>query len=128
VKTVLVVDDEADAVDFVRAVLENEETRVISARNGELGLRAAREQGPDLLVLDVQMPKKDGFTVLAELKQDPATSDIPVIMLTALGETSGVEFSKSDVGEFIGAEPDAYVEKPVAPAALKAAVARLLRR
>ncbi|KPK61909.1 MAG: hypothetical protein AMK73_07355 [Planctomycetes bacterium SM23_32] len=127
-KTVLVVDDEADAVEFVKAVLEDDETKLVSARDGELGLKAAREQRPDLVVLDVQMPKKDGFTVLAELKQDPATSSIPVVMLTAMGATSGVAFSKSDVGEFIGAEPDAYVEKPVDPATLKATVARLIGR
>jgi CheY-like chemotaxis protein len=74
----------------------------------------------------VQMPKKDGFTVLVELRQDPAMADVPVVMLTGVAEATGVRFSKSDVGEYIGVEPNAYVEKPVDPAALSEVVARLL--
>ena len=125
-RTILVIDDEDDSVEFVKAVLEGDDTDVISARDGESGLRAAREKLPDLIVLDVQMPKKNGFAVLAELKADPATQAIPVVMLTGVAEKTGVAFSKADVGDFIGAEPEAYVEKPVDPDVLKSAARGLL--
>lgn len=125
-RKILVVDDEDDCVEFLRAVLEGQGTTVISARDGEAGLKLARAEQPDLIVLDVQMPKKDGFTVFVELKQDAATQAIPVVMLTGVAEKTGVRFSKSDVGEFIGVEPDGYLEKPIDPEALKAMVEKLL--
>lgn len=124
---ILVVDDEDDSVEFVRAVLEELGASVLTARDGEAGLKAARDEQPDLIVLDVQMPKKDGFTTLVELKQDAATQQIPVVMLTGVGEATGVGFSKSEVGDFIGVEPDAYVEKPVDPEVLKTVIEGLLR-
>jgi len=127
-RKILVIDDEDDNIEFVTAVLEDEDTQIVSARDGVAGLTAVAEHKPDLIVLDVQMPKKDGFAVLAELKEDEATRGIPVIMLTGMGEKTGVEFSKSEVGDFIGVEPDAYVEKPVEPDALKSAADDLLGR
>jgi CheY-like chemotaxis protein len=125
-RKILVIEDDDDSAAFVQAVLEGEDTAVARARDGEAGLKAARAERPDLIVLDVQMPKKDGFTVLVELRQDPAMADVPVVMLTGVAEATGVRFSKSDVGEYIGVEPNAYVEKPVDPAALSEVVARLL--
>jgi len=125
-RKILVVEDEEDSMEFVRAVLEAEGTRLVWARDGGAGLKAARSERPDLIVLDVQMPKKDGFTVLVELKQDPDTQRIPVVMLTGVAERTGIRFSKTDLGNFIGVEPDAYVEKPVDPETLRSAVERLL--
>ena len=125
-RTILVIEDEDDSAEFVRAVLEGDGTAVARARDGEAGLKAVRADRPDLIVLDVQMPKKDGFTVLVELRQDPETEGIPVVMLTGVAEATGVRFSKSDVGDYIGVEPDAYVEKPIDPATLSSVVARLL--
>jgi len=125
VKTVLVVDDEADAVEFVKAVLEDDETKLVSARDGELGLKAAREQRPDLVVLDVQMPKKDGFAVFGELMKNPDTADIKVIMLTGVQQKMGIGFSADDMGEYLGKEPDAYVEKPIDPEAFKRVVQKV---
>ncbi len=125
-KKVLVVDDEQDAVEFVRAVLEDEGLQVVAAHDGEAGLKAIAAQQPDLVVLDVQMPKKDGFTVFVEMKQDDAMKGIPVIVLTGVADRTGIRFSKEDVGEFIGVEPDAYVEKPVDPELLLKAVLDLL--
>ena len=123
---ILVIEDDDDSAAFVRAVLEEEGMVVTRARDGEAGLKAVAFDGPDLIVLDVQMPKKDGFTVLVELRQDPETAEIPVVMLTGVAEATGVRFSKSDVGDYIGVEPDAYVEKPVDPATLSEVVVRLL--
>jgi CheY-like chemotaxis protein len=125
-KKVLVVDDEQDAVEFVRAVLEDEGLQVIAAYDGEAGLQAVAAHQPDLVILDVQMPKKDGFTVFIEMKQSDAMRSIPVVVLTAVADKTGIRFSKEDVGDFVGVEPDAYVEKPVDPQSLLQAVRNLL--
>jgi len=127
-RKILVVDDDTDAVEFVKAVLANEETRVLSARNGDVGFKLAKAERPDLIILDVQMPKKDGFTTFAELKADEATQDIPVIMLTGVGDKSGVRFSREDMGDFLGIKPDAYVEKPVDAESLEKTVKQVLSR
>jgi CheY-like chemotaxis protein len=123
---VLVVDDEPDAVEFVRAVLEEAGYEVISAADGEAGLATARAESPDLVILDVQMPGKDGFTVFAEMAKDEALGSTPVIMLTGVGQRVGINFSAEAMGEFYGTEPAAYVEKPVDPAALQDAVQKVL--
>ncbi len=81
---------------------------------------------PDLVILDVQMPGKGGFDVFAEMKQDEASADIPVIMLTGVAEKTGMAFSSQEMGDFLGREPDAYIEKPVDPATLQQTVSRVL--
>jgi CheY-like chemotaxis protein len=125
-RKILIVDDEASCVEFVKAILEDDGTRVVSAADGDAVLKAAATERPDLILLDVQMPKKDGFAVFMELKEDEATKDIPIIMLTGVAEKTGLRFSKKEMGDYIGEEPQAYVEKPVDPEALKAAVAEVL--
>ncbi|MCK4283789.1 MAG: response regulator [Candidatus Brocadiae bacterium] len=125
-RRILVIDDEEDSREFVVAVLEEEGVEILTARDGESGLKLALEEQPDLIILDVQMPNKDGFTVFTELKQEEATKAIPVIMLTGMAETSGIRFSKSIMGDFIGVEPRAYVEKPVNPETLTATVEEIL--
>jgi len=126
-KTVLVADDEANVHEFVKVALEDEGITIVSAANGDEALEKARSCNPDLVILDVQMPEKDGFQVFAELRADPSTETVPVIMLTAIGELTGLRFNAKDMREFIGKEPDAYIEKPVDPALLQSEVKRLLR-
>ena len=72
------------------------------------------------------MPEKDGFEVFAELRKDTATKDIPVVMLTGVGAKVGIPFSARDMGKFLGAEPNAYIEKPIEPSELQDTVAKLL--
>ena len=85
---ILAVDDEPDVLLIVKAGLEMEGYNVVTARDGEEALVSAREEKPDLILLDVMMPKLDGFGVLAKLKEDEATATIPVSMLTGLSERS----------------------------------------
>ena len=120
------VDDDPLIREVIVAIVGDAGYEVVEAKDGKEGVEAFRRDEVDLVILDVQMPKKDGFTVLVELKHDPETASIPVVMLTGVAEATGVRFSKSDVGDYIGAEPDAYVEKPVEPAALSEVVSRLL--
>lgn len=90
-KKVLIVDDDAFLGGIYATKLEIEGFAVVSARDGEEGLRAALKEMPDLILLDVLMPKLDGFEVLKRLKSDPTTKAIPVIMLTNLGQKEDVE-------------------------------------
>jgi len=124
-KKALVVDDERDARDFVRAILEGEGWNVEEAANGDLGLKAAKSIKPDLVVLDVQMPQRDGFDVFSELSRDADLKDTRVIMLTGVAAKVGIRFSKEEMGEFLGREPDAYVEKPIDPEAFKRVVRKV---
>ena len=123
-KTVLVADDEVDAIEFVRNVLE-EEFDVIAVSDGVKALKAAKEHIPSLIILDIQMPNKDGFATFNELRQDPATKAIPVILLTAVTKRTGIEFSADDVEQYMGERPEAYVEKPIDPGTLLETARRL---
>jgi len=122
----LVVDDESDAREFVRAILESEDWEVFEAADGKSGLKKAQELKPDLIVLDVQMPEKDGFSVFGDLAGDPETKDIKVIMLTGVGKKYGIGFSAESMGDYIGKEPEAYVEKPIEPEAFKRVVQKVV--
>jgi len=88
---ILFIEDESALQKTVGQVLEQEGFEVSSATDGELGISKAREVKPDLILLDLILPKKDGFEVLTELKKDPTTKEIPVIVLTNLEGTQDVE-------------------------------------
>ncbi|MBI4457539.1 response regulator [Candidatus Uhrbacteria bacterium] len=98
-KKVLIVDDDAFLSGIYATKLEIDGFQVVSARDGEEGLKAAATELPDLILLDVLMPKLDGFEVLKRLKADPATKPIPVIMLTNLGQKEDVEKGLSEGAE-----------------------------
>jgi CheY-like chemotaxis protein len=83
-KTILVADDNAAFVEFVRLVLEEEGARVIAARDGEEAVRAAKEERPDAILLDLLMPRLDGLSALVRLKSDEATRHVPVILVSGM--------------------------------------------
>ena len=85
VKVLLIEDDEATA-DMYRLRLQRDGYVVVHARDGEEGLRLARDERPDLVYMDVRMPKMDGFEVLRRLRADPSTIAMPVIMLSQFSE------------------------------------------
>ena len=115
----LVVDDEADAREFVRAILEPEGWEIDEAADGREALDKARAGRPDLIVLDIEMPEADGFEVFTELIRGPEADRVRVIMLTGVAEKLGLRFKACDVANFLGREPDAYVEKPIDPDAFR---------
>ena len=126
-KRVLIVDDEPDAIDIVEAMLsEIEGITTFSANDGDSGLEKAKEIIPDLIILDVQMPGKNGFEVFCELKKTESTKNIPVIMLTGIGEKTGFRFSSPNMEEFLGISPDSYIEKPVDAVTLQNTVIKLI--
>ncbi len=85
-KRILIVDDDPDLVETVSMMLEARGFAPIPAYGGLEGLDKARQERPDLIVLDVMMPDKDGYAVCNELKKDPVLGEIPIILLTAVGD------------------------------------------
>jgi len=123
---ILLVDDDIDFVEATKIILESKPYEVIVAYEGDEGLRKAREENPDLVLLDIIMPVKDGFTAAEQLKKDPQLSQIPVIMLTAFS-SKGQETSIPRSRGFT-LEAEDYIEKPVSPEELLARVKQHLKR
>jgi len=121
VPRVLVADDDEDILSLVAFRLERSGCHVIKASDGEEALRVAVERVPDLAVLDVMMPKMDGYEVMRRLRANEATSHIPVILLTARAQ-------ESDVAAGFEAGADDYVKKPFSPQELDARVQTILGR
>lgn len=90
-KKILIVEDEKDLADMLKFRLENNGYRVVIANDGENGLDKARSEKPDLILLDVMMPKMDGYEVLESLKKTEILKSIPVIMLTVKDRTEDIQ-------------------------------------
>ena len=117
---VLSVDDDPDVRAFVVTVLEENGYTPLSAKDGEEGMTAIKEEGPDLVILDVLMPKGSGVRLYRALKTDKTLKHIPVIVLSGIAEKSFLRSQKA-LTEFRGGEvpaPEAYLEKPVKPGEL----------
>jgi CheY-like chemotaxis protein len=123
---ILLVDDDEDFVASTTTVLESQSYRVVVARDGDEGLARARTDAPDLILLDVIMPAKDGFTVAEHLKKSPELNAIPVLMLTSYAQRKGQ--TTIPVQRGYGLEAEDYIEKPVKPQELLARVAEHLER
>jgi len=96
-KKILIIDDEADLIALAKQRLEAGGYRVFYAEDGEDGIKMAAKEKPDLILLDIMMPKKDGFEVLQHLKSDANMWNIPVVMLTVRTETEAM-FKAKDLG------------------------------
>jgi diguanylate cyclase (GGDEF)-like protein len=118
---VLAIDDDAEVLDFVRSSLEDEGFEVLGAADGASGIEAAVKFTPDIVLLDLTMPDMDGFAVLESLRQNPATSQVPVVLIT-------VAASVEDLVRGLDAGADDYVTKPFAIEELIARVGSVLRR
>ena len=116
---ILVVDDNRSLVRVIERTLEKEGYEVVTAFNGLEGLQKARDEKPDVIILDVFMPDMDGYTALSAIKNGAATKDIPVVMVTMAGYRLNKLFA-----EDLGAA--GFIVKPVAPSQLLDVIARLL--
>jgi two-component system alkaline phosphatase synthesis response regulator PhoP len=112
-KKILLVDDDPDLIEAVSLQLQAAGLETIEAFNGEEGLAKARSENPDLIVLDVMMPVKDGFTAAKEIADDEVLSEIPVIMLTAVTDHVGSTSYSHQAGKELMA--DDFFKKPVNP-------------
>lgn len=113
---ILIVEDDSSISEMYKIKFESEGFVVSLAPDGEEGLKKAKAEGPDLILLDVLMPKKDGTETLIELKKDPITKDIPVIFLTNLGGrnedlTAARELGAEDLVVKAQTTPSEVVEK-----------------
>lgn len=125
---ILIIDDDPDIVEAMKVVLESRNYRVRIARTGEEGLREARRDKPELIILDVMMETGDkGFDVARELKQDTDYKDIPILMLTSIKEKTGMDFGK-EAGDEHWLPVDDYCDKPLHPEELISKVEALLRK
>jgi len=121
---ILLVDDDVDFVESTKIVLESGPYEVIVAYQGDEGLQKAKTENPDLVLLDIIMPVKDGFTAAEQFKSDPELSKIPVLMLTSYSSKgSGTAIPRS---RGFTLEADDYIEKPITPNELLAKVKEYL--
>src|SRR5258706_1505825 len=120
-KRVLIIEDDRDIVELVRYNLANEGFHVSSANDGSTGLSTLKKTPPDLLLLDLMLPKLSGLEICREIRRDDSLNRLPILMLTARGEEAD-----RVVGLEMGA--DDYVTKPFSPRELLARVKALVRR
>jgi len=116
-KRVLVVDDDPDIVAFVVTVLEENGFTSIIAKNGEMGMAKTIQENPDLILLDILMPKQSGIKMYRELKSDESLKKIPVIILSGIARRTFLRSQEAltAFGNQTVPEPEAYMEKPVEP-------------
>jgi CheY-like chemotaxis protein len=140
-KKILIVDDEPDTITYISTVLEENGYTSIGAADGVEGLELARKEKPDLVLLDLMMPKKSGISMFQEMRKDSSLSNIPVVVVTGVSEVTGVDFRNfmykqplRDEKKFVETTgltkytiPDGYIEKPFDPAELVKAVKKALK-
>jgi len=127
-KKVLVVDDDPDVRSFVVTVLEENQYMPLVAQDGVEGLEMIEKDQPDLVILDVLMPRGSGIRLYRKLKTDENLKEIPIIMFTGIALRSFLKSQKA-LDEFKGGEvpkPDIYLEKPIEPEELVAAIKKKL--
>ena len=123
---ILLIDDDLDFVEATKTVLESKPYEVIVSYDGDDGLRKAKEESPDLIILNVIMPVKDGFSTAEQLKKDAALKNIPVIVLTSYAERGGE--SSISLSGGLTMETEDYIDKPVSPEELLRRVGKYLKR
>src|SRR5689334_10585349 len=121
VQRILVVDDDREIVRLVRAYLEKEHYQVLIANDGQTALHMVRREHPNLIVLDLMLPDRDGWEITRTIRNDSTLHSIPIIMLTAR-----IEDSDKIIGLELGA--DDYITKPFNPREMVARVRSVLRR
>ncbi len=119
-KKILVVDDEVQLVEMIKMRLEASGYEIISAHDGQNGLDKAKKEKPDLMILDLMLPKIDGYKVCRMLKFDEKYKQIPIILFSARAQEEDKK-----IGEEVGA--DAYIIKPFDPQALLGKIKELLK-
>ena len=119
-KRILIVDDEEDLVKLVKKFLEYHRYEVIAANDGQEGFEKAKTDKPDLIILDLMLPKISGYKVCGLLKKDTRYAKIPIILFTAKAQEKDVK-----LGEEVGA--DAYITKPFEPEILLSKIKELIK-
>lgn len=121
---VLVIDDDPDLVEAVRIILEAESYKVVYAFDGKEGLEKVKEENPDLIILDLLLPREDGNVLCRQLKGNPQYGNVPILVLTAVAEKVDIKvFPEHKISSL---PADDYVNKPIQPQDLLDRVKKLL--
>jgi two-component system sensor histidine kinase/response regulator len=121
---VMVVDDDPDILDAVTTILSTQPYAIVTARDGLECVDKVRAQIPDVMVLDLLMPKMDGFAVVRELRQNPKYASVPILILTSVREDASRRRYELETG--LAMDVQDYVEKPVSPQDILERVRNLL--
>ena len=127
-KRVLCVDDDPDIILFVVTVLEENGYTPLTATNGEEGLEIIKKERPDLVTLDVLMPRQSGIKMYRELRTDDSLKNIPVILLSGIARRTFLRSQEAltEFGSENVPEPEAYLEKPVEPEELAEMIKKVI--
>ncbi len=123
---VLIVDDDPDILEGIRTVLETRDYRLATARDGLECMERIRQETPDLVILDMLMPRMDGFAVIRELRNDPKYAGLPVIILTTVVEDAAYRRYELETG--VRMDVQDYIEKPAPPAELLRRVSAIVEQ
>ncbi len=123
---ILITDDDPDILDNLVTVLSSQPYRLATARDGKQCLAMIKQERPDLLILDLLMPRLDGWGVIRELRSDPAYSDLPIMVLTTVIEDASRRRYELEVGMAMDVQD--YVQKPAKPSDLLQRVEKLLQK
>jgi DNA-binding response OmpR family regulator len=121
-KRILIIDDEPELCELMRIAFETRDFKVYTAQDGEEGLETAVSRKPNAIVLDLKMPRVNGYEFLARARKEPRVAEIPIVVLTSLTENSG----RSDKQWAESMEVDCFISKPVEPFELVERVEQVL--
>jgi len=121
---ILIVDDDPDILDNIVTVLETQPYRLATARDGKKCMEMIAEEIPDLLILDLLMPRMDGWGVIREMRSEPRYMGVPIMILTTVIEDASRRRYELETG--IAMDVQAYIQKPVSPSELIRRVEKLL--
>ena len=119
-KKILIIDDAPSVIELMEYWLKQDDYEVMVAQNGMIGFEKAKSENPDLIILDIMLPKIDGFNICRLLKFDKQYKNIPIVMVTAREQKED-----KDLGHEVGA--DAYIEKPITQEVLLKTIKKLLK-
>lgn len=122
---VLIVDDDPDILENIVTVLETQPYRLATAQDGKKCMEFVRQEVPDLLILDLLMPRMDGWGVIREMRSEPRFARVPIMILTTVIEDASRRRYELETG--MAMEVQAYIQKPVAPSDLLRQVEKLLK-
>ncbi len=123
---ILLIDDDSDFVEATKLVLESNSYEVITAADGNEGIAKAKKEKPELIILDIIMPIKDGFNTAEDFKKDPELMKIPIIMLTSFSQK--MEETTYSRSQALSLDAEDYIDKPVEPEELLKRVNKQLKK
>ncbi|MFO8037313.1 MAG: response regulator [Anaerolineales bacterium] len=122
---IVIVDDDPDILEGIISILETQEYRLETARDGIKCMEIIKEEKPDLLILDLLMPRMDGWGVIREVRNDPHFSDMPIMILTTVIEDASRRRYELETG--VSMDVQKYIEKPAKPTELLQSIENLLQ-